>query len=84
MHLEELAVAYAERTWEGPAREYIERECNIIRAMIAHQLRPKRRPPIRPTRRDKLKRMAATILGIDTRPADLSKAQHRKSRRAKI
>jgi len=36
MHLKELAVAYAERTREGLAREYIERECNTIRAIIAH------------------------------------------------
>jgi len=36
MHLEKLAVAYAERTREGPAREYIERECNTIQATIVH------------------------------------------------
>jgi hypothetical protein len=30
MHLEELAIAYAERTREGPAREYIKREYNTI------------------------------------------------------
>jgi hypothetical protein len=36
MHLEELAVAYTERTREGPAREHIEREYNAIRATIAH------------------------------------------------
>jgi hypothetical protein len=39
---------------------------------------------MRPTRRDKLKRMAAAISGIDIRPADLSEAQYRKSRRAKV
>ena len=84
MHLEELAVAYVERTQEGPAREHIKREYNTIRAIIAHQLRPRRKPPMRPTRRDKLKRMAAAMLGIDIRLADLSKAQYRKSRRAKV
>ena len=84
IHLEELAVAYIERTREGPAREYIKRECNIIRATIAHQLRPRKKPLMRPTRRDKLKRIAAAILGTDTRPADLSEAQYRKSRRANV
>ena len=80
----DLAVAYAERTREGPAREHIEKECNTIRATIAHQLRPRIKPPMRPTRRDKLKRMAATIPGTDVRPADLSEAQYRKSRRARV
>ena len=84
IHLEELAVAYAERTREGPAREHIEREYNAIWATIAHQFRPKTKPPMRPTRRDKFKRMAAAITGTDVRQADLSEAQHRKSRRAKI
>ena len=84
MHLEELAVAYAERTREGPAREYIERECNTIRATIAHQLQPRMKLTMRPTRRDKLKKMAAAISGTDVRPADLSEAQHRKSRRAGV
>jgi hypothetical protein len=37
MHLEELAVAYAERIWKGPAREHIKRECSIIWAKIAYQ-----------------------------------------------
>ena len=37
MHLEELAVAYTERTRERPAREYIERECNTIQTTIAHR-----------------------------------------------
>jgi hypothetical protein len=36
IHLEELAIAYAERTREGPAREHIKRECNTIRAIIAY------------------------------------------------
>jgi len=36
MHLKELAIAYAERTLEGPARKYIKRECNTIRAIIAY------------------------------------------------
>ena len=65
IYLEELAIAYTERTQEGLAREYIKRECNTIRATIVYQLRPKIKPPIRPTRRDKLKRMVAVILGID-------------------
>ena len=39
---------------------------------------------MRPTRRDKLKRIAAAILGTDMRPADLSKAQYRKNRRATV
>jgi hypothetical protein len=73
MHLEELAIAYVERTWEGPAREHIKRECNTIQATISHQLRPRTKLLMRPTRRDKLKRIAAAILGRDTRPADLSK-----------
>ena len=38
IHLEELAVAYVERTQEGPAREHIEKKCNTIQAIIAHQL----------------------------------------------
>ena len=84
MHLEELAVAYAERTREGPVREHIGRECNTIRAMIAHQFQPRIKPTMRPTRRDKLKKMAAAILETDVRPADLSEAQHRKSRRAGV
>ena len=42
------------------------------------------KPPMRPTRRDKLKRMAAAITGTDMRPADLSEAQYRKSKRAKV
>ena len=42
------------------------------------------KPPMRPTRRDKLKRMAAAITGASARPADLSEAQYRKSRRAKV
>ena len=74
MHLEELAIAYAERTREGPVREHIKKECNNIRAMIAHQLRPRTKPLMRPTRRDKLKRMAVAILGIDKRLVNLSKA----------
>jgi len=36
MYLKELAVAYAERTQEGLAREYIKRECNTIRATITY------------------------------------------------
>ena len=86
MHLEELAVAYAERTRKGPAREHIERECSTIRAKIAYQpqLQPRTKPLMRPTRRDKLKKIAAAIIGTDTRPTDLSEAQYRKSRRAKI
>jgi hypothetical protein len=36
MYLEELAIAYTERTQEGPVREYIKRECNTIRAIIAY------------------------------------------------
>ena len=84
MHLEELAVAYTERTWEGPAREHIERECNTIRATIAHQFQPRIKPTMRPTRRNKLKKMAAAISGTDVQPADLSEAQHRKSRRAGV
>ena len=36
MHLEKLAIAYIERTQEEPARDYIERECNTIQAIIAH------------------------------------------------
>jgi hypothetical protein len=36
MHLEELAIAYAERTREGLVREHIKRECNTIRAIIAY------------------------------------------------
>jgi len=36
MHLEKLAIAYAERTREGPVREHIKRECNTIRATIAY------------------------------------------------
>ena len=30
IYLEELAIAYIERTLKGPAREYIKKECNII------------------------------------------------------
>ena len=84
MHLEELAITYTERTKEGPAREHIKREYNAIQATIAHQFRPKTKPPMRPTRRDKLKRIAATIIKIDIWQADLSEAQYRKSRRAKV
>ena len=84
MHLEELAVAYTERTKKGLAKEYIKREYNVIQATIAHWFRPKMKPPMRPTRRDKLKRMAAAITKTDIRQADLSEAQHRKSRRAKV
>jgi hypothetical protein len=86
IHLEELAVAYTERIWKGPAREHIKRECSIIRAKIAYQpqLQPRTKPLMRPTRRDKLKKMAAAITGTDTRLTNLSKAQYRKSRRAKI
>ena len=36
IHLEELAVAYIERTQEGPIKEYIKREYNTIQAIIAH------------------------------------------------
>ena len=36
IHLEELAIAYIEKTQEGPAREHIKRECNTIQATIAH------------------------------------------------
>jgi len=36
MHLKELAIAYAERTLEEPAREHIKRECNTIWAIIAY------------------------------------------------
>jgi hypothetical protein len=36
MHLEELAIAYAERTREGLVREYIKKECNTIQAIIAY------------------------------------------------
>ena len=84
IYLEELAIAYTEKIREGPAREYIKRECNAIRATIAHWFRPKMKPPMRPTRRDKLKRMVAAIIGTDIWQADLSEAQYRKSRRAKI
>ena len=84
MHLEELAVAYAERTREGPAREHIEREYNAIQATIAHRFRPKTKPPMRPTKRDKFKRIAAAITKTDIWQADLSKVQYRKSKRAKI
>ena len=76
MHLEELAVAYIERTWKGPVREHIKRECSTIRAKIAYQpqLQPRTKPLMRPTRRDKLKKIAAAIIGINTRLIDLSKA----------
>ena len=84
MHLEELAVAYAKRIWEGPAREHIKKECNIIQATIAHCLWPRTKPPMWPTRWDKLKRMAADITGIDVQPADLFETQFRKNRRAKV
>jgi hypothetical protein len=36
MYLEELAIAYIERTREELVREYIKRECNTIQAIIAH------------------------------------------------
>ena len=36
MYLEELAIAYAERTRKGLVREYIKREYNTIRAIIAY------------------------------------------------
>jgi hypothetical protein len=36
MHLEELAIAYIERTREGLVREYIKREYNTIWAIIAY------------------------------------------------
>jgi len=39
---------------------------------------------MRPTRQDKLKRMAADIIGTDVWPADLSEAQFRKNKRAKV
>ena len=84
IYLEELAVAYTKRTREGPAREHIKREYNAIQATIAHWFWPKMKPPMRPTRRDKLKRMAAAIIKTDIRQADLFKVQYRKSRRAKV
>ena len=84
MHLEELAVAYAERTKEGPAREHIERECNTIWATIAHQFQPKTKLPMRPIRRDKLKRMAAAITKTNVWLADQSEAQFKKNKRAKV
>ena len=84
IHLEELAVAYAERTQKGPAREHIKRECNTIQTTIAHCLWPRTKPPMWPTRQDKLKRMAADITEIDVWLADLSEAQFRKNRRAKV
>ena len=65
IHLEELAVAYTKRTREGLAKEHIKREYNTIRAIIAHWFRPKTKPPMRPTKRDKLKRMAAAITKIN-------------------
>ena len=84
IHLKELAVAYAEKIQEGPAKKYIKRECNTIWAIIAHQFQPRIKPPMWPTRRDKLKKMAATITGINVQPADLFEVQYRKSRRAKV
>ena len=84
IHLEELAVAYTERTQEGPAREHIKRKCNTIRATIAHQFWPRMKPLMRPTRRNKLKRIITAILKTYIQLADLSKAQYRKSKRAKI
>ena len=84
IYLKELAVAYIERTQEGLAREHIKRKYNTIWAIIAHQLQPRTKPLMRPTRQDKLKRITAAILGIDIQLIDLSKAQYRKSRRAKI
>ena len=74
IHLEELAVAYIERTQEGLTKKHIKRECNTIQATIAHQLWPRTKPLMRPTRRDKLKRIIAAILGTDIQLADLSKA----------
>jgi len=42
------------------------------------------KPLMWPIRRDKLKRMAATIIKTNAQPADLFKAQYKKSRRAKV
>ena len=39
---------------------------------------------MRPTKRDKLKRIAAAIIKIDIWQANLSKAQYRKSKKAKV
>ena len=74
MHLKELAIVYAKRTREGLAREYIKKEYNTIRAIVAYRLRPRIKLLIRPTRQDKLKRIAAAILRIDIRLIDLFKA----------
>ena len=52
--------------------------------MAAHQFQPRMKPSMRPTRQDKLKRMAAAITKINVQPADLSEAQYKKSRRAKV
>ena len=84
MHLEELAVAYAERMWKGPAREHIKKECNTIQATIAHQFWPRMKPSMQPTRWDKLKRIVATTTETSAWLADLSEVQYRKSRRAKV
>ena len=84
MHLKKLAVIYAEKTKKGPAKEHIKKECNTIWATIAHQFQLKIKPLMRPTRQNKLKKMAAAITKTNVQPADLSKAQYRKSKRAKV
>ena len=73
IYLKELAVTYAERIQEGPAREHIKRECNTKQATIAHQFQPRIKPLMWPTRQDKLKKMAAVITETNAQPADLSK-----------
>ena len=84
IHLEKLTVIYTKRTQERPARKHIKKECNTIWAIIAHQFWPRMKPLMQPTRQDKLKKMVAAITGTSSWPADLSEAQYRKSRRAKI
>ena len=84
MHLKKTGCSLCKKDARGLAKKHIKRECNAIQATIAHHFRPKTKPLMRPIGRDKFKRMAAAITETDVWPADLFKAQHRKSKRAKI
>ena len=84
IHLKELTVAYAKKTQKGPAKKHIKKECNAIQDTIAHWFQPKTKLPMQPTKKNKLKKMAAAITKTDIQQADLSKAQHRKNKRVKI
>ena len=84
IQLKKQAAAYTERTRTGSTRKHIKTECNNTRAYITQHLKPTICILMQPTRRDKIKRMAAAITGPYNKPEDTSKATYRKQRRALI